>query len=357
MMVGRAGSGKTTLINVMINYVLGVEWEDNYRFKLIEEMTSKSQVHSQTLKVIVYQINHVAGFKIPYSLTIVDSPGFGDTRGIEEDKKIIEKIHECFTSSWGIDQINAICFVVQSPLARLTPTQKYVFDSILTIFGKDIKQNMQIFVTFADTQKPQVLEALLAADVPCAKDERGVPVHFKFNNATLYLNNTNGDGEDIALFNSMFWKMGMKSTQSFFTTLTELKTRTLTLTKEVLKERRVLEVTLQGIIPKIEEQLLKLHELEKLQEAEESEEVAEEAKSLITRASESHRRLEEIALKPNPMSTPDYIDLLIHTEKRELKPGYQERIDALEKAKSQACVLHECQGERINLAKDPRIKK
>ncbi|KAM4689141.1 uncharacterized protein O3C94_007289 [Discoglossus pictus] len=467
MMVGGAGSGKTTLLNAMVNYVLGVEWEDNYRFKLVEEITNKSQAHSQTTKVIAYQINHVEEFKIPYSLTIVDTPGFGDTRGIGEDKKILEKIHECFNSSWGIDQINSICFVVQSSLARLTPSQKYVFDSILSIFGKDIEQNIQICATFVDVQKPQVLEALLAADVPCAKDEHGAPIHFKFNNSSLYVNNTNVKDEDAASFNPMFWKMGMMSIKKFFTTFAKLESRSVTLTKEVLKERQALEVTLQGINPKIEEAMLKLHELEKIQTIvnlhhddidkdanfeyevkktikrkkdkkknsvncsecestchgaclvtwnmlvyfcevfywdsscrvcghsvrkhkcdkynwenvvvtaketyaelkgryekacnqkitaeellgklkEECDSVAAEAKSLIERASESHRRLEEIALKPNPLSTPDYIDLLIHTEKCEEKPGYLERIDSLEKAKSRARMLRGVQRKKLN---------
>ncbi|XP_039598930.1 verrucotoxin subunit beta-like, partial [Polypterus senegalus] len=49
MVLGATGSGKSTMINGMVNYILGVKWKDDFRFKLIHEETSKSQAVSQTL--------------------------------------------------------------------------------------------------------------------------------------------------------------------------------------------------------------------------------------------------------------------------------------------------------------------
>ncbi|KZR96242.1 Uncharacterized protein APZ42_009527, partial [Daphnia magna] len=85
--------GKTTMINAMINYVLGVRWDDPFRFILVEEKET-SQAFSQTREVTAYDIHYRNGFRIPYSLTIVDTPGFGDTEGIERDQEITSAVKQ-----------------------------------------------------------------------------------------------------------------------------------------------------------------------------------------------------------------------------------------------------------------------
>ncbi|XP_037837833.1 uncharacterized protein LOC108228238 [Kryptolebias marmoratus] len=266
MVLGATGAGKSTLINGMINYILGVRWEDSYRFKLVDEGQDKSQAHSQTSEVTVYKLNHQDGFQVPFSLSIIDTPGFGDTRGIERDREIIEQLRNLFSSPHGVTEIDAVCFVAQASSARLTPTQKYVFDSILSIFGKDVAENIRILVTFADGQRPPVLEGINAADVPCPKT-KGLPVHFKFNNSALFADNTaaaasstNEDDEEEN-FDEMFWNMGTKSMKRFFSALNQTETKSLTLTKEVLRERRQLEISVEGLQRQVELGLAKMEEI------------------------------------------------------------------------------------------------
>ena len=266
MVVGATGSGKTTTVNAMINHVLGVQWKDDFRLKMIHELSSNqgagtigNQAHSQTQFVSCYTLPYMEGFKIPYTLTIVDTPGFGDTRGIERDKVITEQIRRFFNTkgSAGIDHVDAICFMAQAGNPRLTPTQQYVFDRILSMFGKDIKKNVLVLFTFADGQKPQALSAMIAAGI--LEDESNF---FKFNNSALFVANSGEEDEDN--FDRMFWRMGIRSFEKFFRELAKLESKSLVLTKQVLDERAQLEVRLSGLREKIDLGVNKLSELQQL---------------------------------------------------------------------------------------------
>lgn len=466
MVLGATGAGKSMLINGMINNILGVKWEDSYRFSLVDDGQIKSQAHSQTSEVTVYKLNHRDGFEVPFSLTIIDTPGFGDTRGIDRDREIIEQLRNLFTSNDGVSEIDAVCFVAQAALARLTPSQKYVFDSILSIFGKDIAENIRILVTFADGQKPPVLEAIKESGIPSPKGKDGLPVLFKFNNSALFADNKSsgpdtlsGDDDDEN-FDQMFWNMGTKSMKRFFAALNQIVTKSLLLTKEVLRERKQLEVSVENLQIQVKLGLAKLEEIrqtrEKIKEHEaeisrnenfefdvtvkkpkqvdisgsghfitncqqcnvtchfpcgipndadkkgcwamdssgychqctgkcvwsvhynqkyrweyidvtekravkdlkenyekatgqkmtveglmrelkgEYDIMQKEVNKLIDKSAKCLNRLKEIALKPNPLSTPEYIDMLIEGEKQEAKPGWKKRVDSLMDMKKQA---------------------
>ena len=130
MVVGSTGSWKTTTVNTMINHVLGVQWKDDFRLKMIHERFSNqgaemigNRALSQTQFVSCYTLLYMEGFKVPYNLPIVDTPGYGDTRGIERDKVITEQIRRFFNTKGpaGIDHVDAICFIAQAGNPRLTP--------------------------------------------------------------------------------------------------------------------------------------------------------------------------------------------------------------------------------------------
>lgn len=265
MFLGATGSGKTTLINFLINYIFGVEYKYEWRLELIGEETNKSQAHSQTSEITAYQINHQKFFRAPYSLTLVDTPGFGDTGGKEVDKRITEKINQFFSSKKGIESIDAVCLVVQAALGRLTEAQTYIFNSVLNIFGKDIASNVMIMITFADESDPVVLHAIKEAKFPCAKNCDGNPFYFKFNNSSLLTVPENAMGMEMTPPPS--WKFGEASMENFFNHLHIMSPKSLTLTREVLQERRQLQEKLRNSKDLMDEGLIKLNEITTTEEA------------------------------------------------------------------------------------------
>ena len=104
LLVGETGTGKTTLINTLVNNALGVEFDDGVWFE-ISECTSKSQTQTQTTAITVYE---VFVEEISFSLTIIDTPGYGDTRGALYDKLITESLFRLFKSESGVHKVNIV---------------------------------------------------------------------------------------------------------------------------------------------------------------------------------------------------------------------------------------------------------
>ncbi|XP_046463270.1 uncharacterized protein LOC124209368 [Daphnia pulex] len=259
LLMGATGSGKTTMINAMINYILGVEWDDPFRFILVdEELRGASQANSQTQGVTAYDLHYRSGFRIPFSLTIVDTPGFGDTGGMDRDKEITSAIQEFFKHQNGIQELDAVGFVVQSSLVRLTASQKYIFNSVLSIFGKDIEENIRFLVTFSDGRQPLVLDAIKEAELPCRMDSKGLPSHQKFNNGAVFISQS--DEDDMS---PVEWKNAMKNFKLFFEEINEMPTKSLQMTNQVLEDREQLEIYLDFMLGGIEKQLMKMDELRK----------------------------------------------------------------------------------------------
>ena len=262
LMLGATGSGKSTLINAMTNYILGVKWEDDFRFKLTDEPAEKSQAHSQTDFITTYDLYHMKGSRLEYSLTVVDTPGLGDTQGIEKDKKIMSQIKN-YLCRHGIQQLEAVCFAVHSVLPRLTETQHYIFDSILSIFGNDMRDNIRLMMTFADNELPSVLRAVIKAEIPSPVDPKTkLPLHHKFNSSYFFVPNKGSGVEDE--FNKNFFDMTVDSFDRFFSDLSRMETKSLAMTREVLEERKRLEALIEGLQMKTEMKLTRVDELDEM---------------------------------------------------------------------------------------------
>ena len=100
-----------------------------------------------------YRFEWQPWFPVPDNIVLIDTPGFADCEGLDEDKKTVKAIEELFNDkTLAVDQINAVAFVMKRSDYRLTTAEKYVFESVVTLFGNDVKSNFTAVATNAASQ-------------------------------------------------------------------------------------------------------------------------------------------------------------------------------------------------------------
>ena len=143
LLIGKTGDGKSSFVNSLVNIYLGIKFEDNFRYLLIRN-DDEDQRQSKTKNITVYNIRPKKGLNFP-PLKIIDTPGFGDTEGFEEDERNINRFKELFENELVF--INCICYIVKADEVREFFHQKYIFKSIICLFAENVKENFFVGVT------------------------------------------------------------------------------------------------------------------------------------------------------------------------------------------------------------------
>ncbi|CAG2234384.1 unnamed protein product [Mytilus edulis] len=151
LLLGQTGSGKSTLIDAMINYIPGVTPADDYRLKLVHLTEAEKNERKLERKNVRREDNRDGKRTLQDRYSESGCPMFG-----------------CETRDKKTHAITEICL-----------------SSILELFAKDISDNMFILITNDDGEsgEPKVLGALRDAGVPLKEN-----MVFRFNNANLFKN-------------------------------------------------------------------------------------------------------------------------------------------------------------------------
>ena len=156
MIIGETGVGKSTWLHCFINYMQSISIEENNRYLLFDEEKLQQEYEkkegkkkpfgcSVTDKLEIYDIKGSMLYNNP--IRLIDTPGFGDTRGESYDERIFDDIKNLFESS-KIDTLHAICIIFKGNETRSHDRTKSILNKLFSLFGKDLKNNIIIIFTF-----------------------------------------------------------------------------------------------------------------------------------------------------------------------------------------------------------------
>lgn len=201
LLLGETGVGKSTFINAFVNYLsfdtfeqaelnrpvvlipvsflmtIGNDFEERtVKFGDIDNSKNEDFDHpgqsvTQHCKSYIFHLNDGK------QLCIIDTPGFGDTRGLDQDDHNMQNILEYMNN---LSHLNAICFLLKPNTSRLNVFFRLCLTQILDLLGPNICKNLTFcftnarttFYTPGDTAPllKKMIESLSLKDIPFRKE-------------------------------------------------------------------------------------------------------------------------------------------------------------------------------------------
>ena len=147
---------------------------------MIEENAEHQEQFSQTQSKTIYKTHHKRVYNVDHTLNLIDTPGFGATEGVDQDKGITEHLQSIFDFNSGfVDRLDVVVFIAKSDQQRLDSYQKYMKSSFTDLFGANIAENIYLVFTHAGIEEPKMLSPLQDTELHSTK-------YFQVNNAAVF---------------------------------------------------------------------------------------------------------------------------------------------------------------------------
>lgn len=168
LLLGETGVGKSTFINSIVNYLTYPDFEKATREDLITLISSQFTVQdkygeyheikvgpeddkNECLDVGMSATQDVKSYVFPIwngaiRIRLIDTPGIGDGRGIDQDNINCEKI---LSYIGQLHELHAICYLFKPANSRITVYFDYCMTQILSRLEKSASRNMVFIFTNA----------------------------------------------------------------------------------------------------------------------------------------------------------------------------------------------------------------
>ena len=141
ILVGETGVGKTSLLSLLANVCACRKLDD---FQLEHDARNESNLsrdQSQTNNAVLYTFHHTKG----RVLRVIDTPGLGDTRGVDQDIQHTESIVKAIQSA--IETVDGVLFMANGTLERAGPGIEYTMHMLSAIFPRSMAKNIGLLFT------------------------------------------------------------------------------------------------------------------------------------------------------------------------------------------------------------------
>ena len=151
LLIGETGSGKTSFLNLLCNSKLFEELGNEVDAVKLDQIRHYNdlKIEDSTARAMESKISEAKFYRTEVCkmrMTVIDTPGFGDSRGLEQDKVNVKKIIDALRRE---EYINCICLIINGRQSRMSASLKYVLTEISTILLKEVFDN--IIVVFTNT--------------------------------------------------------------------------------------------------------------------------------------------------------------------------------------------------------------
>ncbi|XP_053652872.1 uncharacterized protein [Cherax quadricarinatus] len=238
LLLGQTGAGKTCVINAMINFLFGVDFDDNFRFQLKDQVYRDNllQVESQTEYITAYIVYHQAGMAQECNYMLIDTPGFGNTRENEE-KVLMERVAHFLKNDYGINDLNCIALVTKANENRISVNLLNILEDFTSVFESNIGDITQLLATFASDDTSVIEDIMNHAKVQFVN-------LYQLDNYPLYASHCdNASQRDRHVYLQCRWDRMQAEYSRFFNELQISTPVSLKNMRDLRQEEKLLEET------------------------------------------------------------------------------------------------------------------